>query len=65
MYFGAVLFADISGFSKLGEALVKKHRGNLEKAAEELSGCIGKNLDKMVHVICESGGDVIKFAGGK
>ena len=64
-FFGAVLFADISGFSQLGESLVKKCHGNHEKAAEELSGCIGRNLDKMVYAITNHGGDIVKFAGGK
>ena len=57
-----VLFADISGFSKLAEKLTKD-LGDGAKAAEQLSKHIGESLHKMVACICDYGGDVIKFAG--
>jgi hypothetical protein len=60
----AVLFADISGFTVLAEALLKEvGDGNAAAAAEKLSSHIGKCLSKMVDTICGKGGDVIKFAG--
>jgi class 3 adenylate cyclase len=64
---GAVLFSDISGFSKLAERLVEERRNvaerGLESAAEKLTNYVGISLHDMVKVISESGGDVIKFAG--
>ena len=61
-YDAAVLFADISGFSDLAEAL-KKELTCSANAAEDLSFYIEKCLDQMVRVIVKHGGDVIKFAG--
>lgn len=58
----AVLFADISGFSKLAEKL-QKELSCAANAAENLSAYVGQSLDKMVRLICSMGGDVIKFAG--
>lgn len=60
---GSVLFADISGFSKLAEELQKNFEGNMQKAAEELSLYIGQNLAEMIETILNCGGDIIKFAG--
>ena len=61
-YEAAVLFADISGFSDLAEAL-KKELACSANAAEDLSFYIEKCLDQMVRIIVKHGGDVIKFAG--
>jgi hypothetical protein len=61
-YWGAVLFADISGFSKLAEKL-QQELGEGAKAAETLSRYVGKSLDIMVKLITSNRGDVIKFAG--
>ena len=61
-YDAAVLFADISGFSRLAEEL-QKELGDATNAAEDLSNYVGNSLNKMVEVITEAGGDVIKFAG--
>ena len=61
-YWSAVLFADISGFSKLAEKL-QKELGEGAKAAETLSKYVGKSLDIMVKLITSNCGDVIKFAG--
>jgi class 3 adenylate cyclase len=61
-YWGAVLFADISGFSKLAEKL-QVELGEGAKAAETLSRYVGKSLDIMVKLISSNNGDVIKFAG--
>ena len=57
-----MLFADISGFSKLAETLLKELHDSA-RAAEDLSQIINQSLSKMVGTICEKGGDVIKFAG--
>jgi class 3 adenylate cyclase len=54
-----VLFADVSGFSKLSESLAKK--GSL--GAEELAIYLNAYLERMLKIIHRSGGDVLKFAG--
>ena len=61
-FWGAVLFADISGFSKLAEKL-QKDLGESAAAAETLSRYVGDSLDIMVKMITSNHGDVIKFAG--
>ena len=54
-----VLFADISGFTNLGEACAKKGaRGN-----EELAFCINRYMEGMVTNLDQYGGDIIKFVG--
>jgi len=55
----AVLFADISGFTMLGEACAKQGvRGN-----EELAFCINRYMEGMVKNFGKYGGDIIKFVG--
>jgi class 3 adenylate cyclase len=55
----AVLFADISGFTSLGEACAKQGvRGN-----EELAFCINRYMEGMVKNFGKYGGDIIKFVG--
>lgn len=55
----AVLFADISGFTALGEACAKQGvRGN-----EELAFCINRYMEGMVKILGKYGGDIIKFVG--
>ncbi len=61
-YEAAVLFADISGFSKLAEAL-QVELSDAANAAEDLSNYVGSSLNMMVERITGAGGDVIKFAG--
>jgi class 3 adenylate cyclase len=54
-----VLFADISGFTKVGEACAKKGlRGN-----EELAFVINRYMEGMVSNLSKYGGDIIKFVG--
>lgn len=54
-----MLFADISGFTNLGEACAKKGaRGN-----EELAFCINRYMEGMVTNLDQYGGDIIKFVG--
>ncbi len=58
---GAVAFVDISGFTKLSEWLVVKHGRDI--AAEKLNLYISGYFDRLLDVIIEHGGDVLKFAG--
>eukprot|EP01052_Picozoa_sp_SAG31_P005471 SAG31_NODE_241_length_19364_cov_17.168544_4_plen_236_part_00 len=72
---GAVIFADVSGFSNLGDALERrelqeqkvsggsKDGGAGATAAEELARILGQEIQKMVEAVTRGGGDVIKFAG--
>ena len=54
-----VLFADISGFTKVSEACASHGiRGN-----EELAFCINKYMEAMVKHLAKFGGDIIKFVG--
>lgn len=55
----AVLFADISGFSPLAERLAQ--RGPV--GAEELTAILTVCFERLIDLIHEHGGDVIKFAG--
>ena len=54
-----VLFADISGFTKISEACASLGiRGN-----EELAFCINRYMEGMVKNLAKFGGDIIKFVG--
>eukprot|EP00002_Diphylleia_rotans_P026902 TRINITY_DN5386_c0_g1_i2.p1 TRINITY_DN5386_c0_g1~~TRINITY_DN5386_c0_g1_i2.p1 ORF type:complete len:1340 (+),score=232.44 TRINITY_DN5386_c0_g1_i2:133-4152(+) len=54
-----VVFADVSGFTKMAETLsAKGHVG-----VEELTSHLNKYFDKMIGIIIRHGGDVIRFAG--
>src|ERR1043165_6623964 len=54
-----VLFADISGFTALTEKLAQRGPAGVETLARILNDYFGKMID----VIHEYGGDVVKFAG--
>ncbi|MES1914146.1 MAG: hypothetical protein MHM6MM_006266 [Cercozoa sp. M6MM] len=56
----AVAFVDISGFTKLSEALAKEFGSN---GAEKLNDFISGYFEKLIAVIHLHGGDIIKFAG--
>ena len=73
---GAVIFADVSGFSDLGDFLERRERETAqrqgaglartktgESAAEGLARFLGHEIEKMVALVTKGGGDVIKFAG--
>lgn len=71
---GAVIFADVSGFSNLGDYLERRERAAKagqssearalgETAAEGLAKFLGNEVEKMVEMVTKGGGDVIKFAG--
>lgn len=55
----AILFADISGFTALAEALGKQGPAG----AEELGGILNDYFGQLTALIAEHGGDVVKFAG--
>src|SRR5215813_4992520 len=56
---GAVLFADISGFTALTESLASHGR----RGAEELTQCLNIYFGQLIDLITSRGGDVLKFAG--
>jgi len=53
------LFADVSGFTKLSEALAAKG----PQGAEELAFFLNRYMEQLVRHIARAGGDVFKFAG--
>src|SRR5438270_8414989 len=55
----AVLFADISGFTRLTERLAQRGPAG----AEQLTVLLNDYFEKLVTLITDHGGDVIKFAG--
>lgn len=55
----AVLFADISGFTRLTERLAAKGA----VGAEELTAALNQYFGQLIDIIDEFGGDVLKFAG--
>jgi len=58
---GAALFADISGFTPLTEALV--HELGPQRGAEELTGYLNQVYDALIDELHHWGGSVIAFAG--
>ena len=56
---GALLFADISGFTALTERLAARGPAGIELLVRRLNGYFGSLID----VILAYGGDVLKFAG--
>ena len=55
---GAVMFADISGFSRMTEILSVRPDG-----AERINAALNGYLGKLIETVTDHGGDVIKFAG--
>lgn len=55
----AVLFADISGFTSLTERLGRKGA----VGAEELTTALNSYFGKLIEIVCDFDGDVLKFAG--
>src|SRR5512134_2597009 len=55
----AVVFADISGFTGLTEALAE--RGPV--GVEDLARILNKFFGQLIDIVHEYGGDVVKFAG--
>jgi class 3 adenylate cyclase/tetratricopeptide (TPR) repeat protein len=56
---GALLLADISGFTAITERLARRGPGG----AEELRGLLDGAFGPLLELIATSGGDVLKFAG--
>jgi class 3 adenylate cyclase len=56
---GTLLFADVSGFTALTEALAR--RGDV--GAEELTRCLNAYFGRLIDLIVGAGGDILKFAG--
>jgi class 3 adenylate cyclase len=62
----ALLVADVSGFTKLNEALKEeetKQRGAQGKGAESLTLHLNKYFTNLLNIIENHGGDCVKFAG--
>lgn len=56
---GALLFADISGFTAMSEALSRAGRAG----AEEITGLVNEFFEGMLTVLHANGGQLIKFGG--
>ena len=56
---GALLFADIAGFSRLADQLAH----NNPAGAEELTALLNDYFGHLIRLVLGHGGDVVKFAG--
>jgi class 3 adenylate cyclase/tetratricopeptide (TPR) repeat protein len=56
---GTAVFVDVSGFTKLSEALARKGR----EGAEQITGVIGHVFELMLAVAYDAGGSLLKFGG--
>lgn len=56
---GALLFADISGFTALTERLAARGPAGIEQLVRRLNAYFGR----LIEVLLDHGGDVLKFAG--
>jgi class 3 adenylate cyclase len=54
------MFADVSGFTALGEAMLRKYDVG---GAEYLARHLNSYFSQMVKIIASEGGDIFKFAG--
>ena len=61
LFYGAVVFVDISGFTALSEALSKQY--DVKIGAEKLNEYINDYFRLLIDAIIDAGGDIIKFAG--
>ena len=57
--FGAVMFADVSGFTAMSEKLSVLGK----EGAEEITGIVNGYFDKMLRISSKFGGDLLKFGG--
>ncbi|MFQ5944753.1 MAG: AAA family ATPase, partial [Anaerolineae bacterium] len=55
----SMLFADISGFTRLADGLVRKG----PEGAEELSLVLNQYFDQLIELVTSHGGEVVSFAG--
>jgi class 3 adenylate cyclase len=58
-YSSCVLFADVSGFTKMCEALAAHGEGGNEALAKHLNSY----FEMLVRIVAATGGDVFKYAG--
>jgi class 3 adenylate cyclase len=56
---GALLYADISGFTALTERLMPQGPAGVERLVQRLNAY----FDRLIEVLLDHGGDVLKFAG--
>ena len=56
---GAVLFADLSGFTALAEALDRTGPSGAERLTGILDGCFAQ----LIEAVVQHGGDILRFAG--
>lgn len=56
---GAVLFADLAGFTKLTETLASIGK----EGAEELTNILNSFFERMIDIVLSSEGDIIRFGG--
>ncbi|CAG0958333.1 adenylate cyclase 10 [Burkholderiales bacterium] len=56
---GTAAFADVSGFTKLSEALASKGR----EGAEQITEIIGRSFQSILGVAYDAGGSLLKFGG--
>ncbi len=56
---GAILFADLAGFTKLTETLASIGK----EGAEELTNILNSFFEKMIDIVISNKGDVIRFGG--
>ena len=59
---GALLFADVSGFTKLTQALQASSLG-LARGAEVLNDILSNYFNVLIECFHEHGGDVVSFSG--
>ena len=59
--YGSALFADVSGFTPLTEALVREL--GPQRGAEELTGFLNRVYDALINELHRWGGSAIAFAG--
>ena len=57
------MLADISGFTSLAERLARDNTGGEGRGTEQLSRMLNSYFGRMIDMIYEGGGDVVKFAG--
>lgn len=55
----SLLIADVSGFTKLNETFASQGNGGVEKVTSHLNHF----LSSLLEIICDHGGDCVKFAG--
>ena len=56
---GTLVFADVSGFTRLSERLARRGRAGAEEVTDVIGGCFGRLLD----LARDDGGSLLKFGG--